>query len=120
MHLPAGFLGTLRQRLEELLTINIIEKNVLSPVAPVHHVIDRARILHSHRPRHGMNLTRAVPVVKRQPGGEEQANLWLTPALSRNNSVGSGERARLACYQGRPAVALAFPLITHRLVVQSH
>src|ERR1035441_3605391 len=35
MHLPAGFLGTLRQRLEELLTINIIEKNVLSPVAPV-------------------------------------------------------------------------------------
>jgi hypothetical protein len=84
MHLPAGFLGTLRQRLEELLTINIIEKNVLSPVAPVHHVIDRARILHSHRPRHGTSLTAAVPVVKRQPGGEEQANLWFDPFPERD------------------------------------
>jgi hypothetical protein len=42
-------------------------------------VIDRARILHSHRPRHGTSLTGAVPVVKRQPGGEEQANLWFDP-----------------------------------------
>ena len=34
--------------------------------------------------------------------------------ISRNNSVGSGERARPACCQRRPAVGLAFPLITHR------
>jgi hypothetical protein len=39
-------------------------------------------------------------------------------ALSRNNSVRSGERARLACCQRRPAVGLACPLATQRLVLQ--
>jgi hypothetical protein len=38
---------------------------------------------------------------------------------SRNNLVGSGERTRPACCQRRPAVGLAFPLVTHRLVIQS-
>jgi hypothetical protein len=45
----------------------------------------------------------------------------LTPglSLSRNNPVGSGERTRPACCRRRPAVGLAFPIITHRLVIQS-
>src|ERR1035441_417288 len=39
--------------------------------------------------------------------------------LSRNNSIGSGERTRLACCRRRPAVGFAFPRITHRLALQS-
>jgi hypothetical protein len=38
MHLPAGLLASLSQRLEQLLTINIIEKNVLAPVPSIHDV----------------------------------------------------------------------------------
>ena len=41
------------------------------------------------------------------------------PGLSRNNSVGNGERTRPACCRRRPAVGFAFPRITHRLVLQS-
>src|ERR1039458_4495218 len=39
MHLPAGLLASLSQRLEQLLTINIIEKCVLSPAPWIHDVI---------------------------------------------------------------------------------
>ena len=39
--------------------------------------------------------------------------------LSRNDAIGSGERTRPACCRRRPDVGLAFPLITHRLVLQS-
>ena len=67
MHLPAGLLASLSQRLEQLLTIHIIEGNVLSPAPPIHGVIDRAGILHSHRARHRTS-SRTAPTVKRDRG----------------------------------------------------
>ena len=48
---------------------NFIEKNVLSPVPPVHDIIDRAGILHSQRARHETKLTETRSSVKRQGGG---------------------------------------------------
>ena len=45
-----------------------IRNNVLSPAPPIHDVIDRAGILHSHRARHRTSLTRTAPTVKRDRG----------------------------------------------------
>jgi hypothetical protein len=56
---------------------------------------------------------------RRKPCQTAETRRARRPAiLSRNNSVRNGERARLACCQRRPAVGLAFPLTTHRLVLQ--
>src|ERR1039458_1857633 len=57
MDLPAGLLASLGQGFEEVLAIDIINKNVLPAVAPVYGVVDGARILHSHRARHTRKFT---------------------------------------------------------------
>jgi len=50
MRLPFGFLSGLGQSLEQVLPVHIIYKNVLPPVAPVHHVVNSARIpVRGHR-----------------------------------------------------------------------
>ncbi|HVV01568.1 MAG TPA: hypothetical protein VHH88_09415, partial [Verrucomicrobiae bacterium] len=43
MDLPIGFLARLRQRLKKILPVNVINKNVLAPVTPVHHMINGHR-----------------------------------------------------------------------------
>jgi hypothetical protein len=52
MDLPIRLLASLGQRLKQVLAVHIIDEDVLLAVATIHHVVDRARILHSHRPRH--------------------------------------------------------------------
>ena len=56
----------LGQGFEEVLAIDIIHKNVLPAVAPVHDVVDGPRILHSHRARHARKITNSPPNGKGQ------------------------------------------------------
>ena len=42
--------------IEKILAVNV-NKNVLPPVAPIHHVVNGARILDSHRARHERKVT---------------------------------------------------------------
>jgi len=56
MHLPAGFLAGFGQRSEKVLSIDIIHEDVLAPVAPIHDVINRSRILDSHHSWHRRKL----------------------------------------------------------------
>ena len=57
MRLPTGFLARLGPSFEKVRAVHIMDKDVLPPVAPVHHVVNGARILPSHRARHGPEMT---------------------------------------------------------------
>jgi len=50
--LPAGPLAGLGQGLEEVLSIDVVDKNVLLAVTPAHDVVNGAGILDSHFPWH--------------------------------------------------------------------
>src|ERR1035437_10136659 len=56
MQLPASLLTRLRQRLQQPLPVLVILKDGLSPVAPIHHMIDCPRILNAHLPSHAPTL----------------------------------------------------------------
>jgi hypothetical protein len=53
MHLPTRFLARLGQRFQEILAVNIIEVDVLPPVAAAHDVIHRSGIFNAHLSWHG-------------------------------------------------------------------
>ena len=40
MHFPSGFLAGFGQRLEEIVSINVIDENVLPSVSPIHNVVN--------------------------------------------------------------------------------
>src|SRR5450759_407260 len=50
--LKAGFLAGLRQSLEEILSIHIVQENVLAAISATHEVVDGPLKLHSHFARH--------------------------------------------------------------------
>src|SRR5437867_13385698 len=52
MHLPIGLLAALPERLYPPVPIRVVFENRLPPISPVHHVIDRIRILHPQFARH--------------------------------------------------------------------
>jgi hypothetical protein len=52
MNLKAGFLTRLRQGFQEILTIHIVQENVLAAISAAHEVVDGPLILHSHFTRH--------------------------------------------------------------------
>ena len=43
--------------LGNILAVNVIRENGLTPVAPIHQVVNGARILDSRRARHGRKMT---------------------------------------------------------------
>ena len=51
MHLPTGLGTPLPERVQKAPTIPLVEENRFSPVAPVHRVVNRARILDSQLAR---------------------------------------------------------------------
>src|SRR4051812_28900825 len=53
MHLPAGFLARFGQRLNEVLPINVIQKDVLTPISSAHDVVHRTGIFNPQLARHG-------------------------------------------------------------------
>src|ERR1022692_1383840 len=63
MNLPACFVARFAEGFQKTLPILIVLENRLSPVSPVHDVIDRSRILHSQFARHAPKaLSRGLSV----------------------------------------------------------
>jgi hypothetical protein len=50
--LPVGFLIGLAQGFQEQPTVGVIHENSLTPIAAIHDVVNRARILNSEFARH--------------------------------------------------------------------
>jgi hypothetical protein len=73
MDLKAGFLAGLRQSLEEILSIHIVQENVLAAISATHEVVDGPLILHSHFARHS-----SEPADSRVPS-QTKTNYGLTP-----------------------------------------
>src|ERR1039457_6989774 len=61
VHLPTGLLARLRERLQQPLPVLVILEDGLPPVAPIHHVIDRPRILDAQLPSHAPRLALPLP-----------------------------------------------------------
>src|SRR5579863_8196173 len=56
MRLPARLATGFSERFQKSPPINVILKNILPPVTPVHHMINRARVFDSQLPRHAQKL----------------------------------------------------------------
>src|SRR5436853_7922020 len=67
MNLPIGLLAALPERLYPPVPIRVVFEYRLPPISPVHHMIDRTRILHPQFARHA-----AYPC--RGSGGESSHN----------------------------------------------
>src|SRR5436309_3476636 len=67
MHLPIGLLAAFSERLYPPVPIRVVFENRLPPISPVHHVIDRTRILHPQLARHAAYPSRGT-------GGESSQN----------------------------------------------
>jgi hypothetical protein len=52
MHLPAGLLTRGTQGLEKTFSIQIVSKNLLTPIAPAHQMINSPLVLNSQLARH--------------------------------------------------------------------
>ena len=74
MHLPVCLLTRLGQRLEEILPVHIIQKNVLPPVATAHDVVIGPRIFNTDFARH--------PVDFQAHTGQGKTKLWVDPFLA--------------------------------------
>ena len=59
-HWPLRLLASLRQRLKEILPVDIVHKDVLTPVPAAHHVIHRAPVLDAQLLRHVPTLPMAA------------------------------------------------------------
>src|SRR5678815_527462 len=55
MHLPIDLLASLRQRLDEILAVNVIEEDLLGVVAPAHYMIRCPWIFHEQFARCGVS-----------------------------------------------------------------
>ena len=56
LNLPSRLGATLRQRFEEQRPVSVIQKNSLTPVAAIHHMINRAGKLDSQLASHAANI----------------------------------------------------------------
>ena len=74
MHLPIGLLTRLRQRLQKILSINVIHINILPPISPTHDVVDSSRIFHSHLSWHCFVLPHPSLIVN-----PNRTKLWVDP-----------------------------------------
>jgi hypothetical protein len=60
MHLPAGLLAGSTQGLEKALSIQIIPKNLLPPIAPAHQMINSPLVLNAQLARHRHVLIQTI------------------------------------------------------------
>ena len=81
MNLPTGLLARLGQSFEKVLAVHVTDKDVLPAVTPVHGMVDGARILHSHRARHGAEGAKPDGNVnhRNEPQPWRSANLRFDP-----------------------------------------
>ena len=66
MDSPTGLLTGFGQRLEEIVTIHLVQEDVFPAVAPAHHMVDGPGILNSDFARHAAILARLANEGKRK------------------------------------------------------
>jgi len=64
MHLPVRLLTRLGQRLEEILPVHIVQKDVLAPISTAHDMVRCPRILNAQLARHSATLGLPTSLVK--------------------------------------------------------
>jgi len=69
MDLPIGFGARLAQGVEKELAIRVIQENILAMIAPVHEVVNSARVLDSEFSGHGGRLQngRELSILRTDP-----------------------------------------------------
>ncbi len=72
VHLPAGLLACLGQRLDEIVPVHVIQEDPLPPVAPAHDMVCGAGILKAELARHVGSLSRGHLI-----GNRKWTNLWV-------------------------------------------
>ena len=87
VNLPVRFLARFRQRFEKILSVHIIQENILAPVAPAHDVIHRRRILDSHLAWHQANPFDSCFRRPNVPPTNHQAERSLRPVVIRRKVV---------------------------------
>ena len=61
LHLPAGFAASLAERFQKTPLILVVFENRFPSITPVHHMVDRARILDSKFSRHACRKYAGFP-----------------------------------------------------------
>ena len=75
MHLPAGFLAGLGQGFEKIPPIDIVQENLLAPVATARQVAYGTRIFDAQFSQHEMSLTPRKQFRQRR----QRTILWVDP-----------------------------------------
>jgi hypothetical protein len=76
VELPAGFLAGFSQRFEEIMPVNVVEKDFLATIPAAHQVVNRTRKLNSKLAGHWSSLKLGAHLRK-----EESTAYRLTPFL---------------------------------------
>ena len=83
MDLPIGFSARFGQSLQEILPIHVINEYILLAITSIHHVVNCARIFHSHRPWHESQNAPPSQIVKHCKNQSQRSRAWqiygLTP-----------------------------------------
>ena len=66
MHLPAGFLAGFGQGLEEIVPVNVIQEDILTPVSTTHDVVDRTWVFNAQLAGHGRACAASAAQVKQK------------------------------------------------------
>src|SRR5438067_1561638 len=83
MHLPRGLLASFGERLEKILTIDIIQVNVLPSISPAHNVIHGAGVLNSQLSWHLERRVRPASLVNQENSTRPPMSmLWADPFLA--------------------------------------
>jgi hypothetical protein len=59
VNLPFGFAASFRQGREEELAVGIVQDDVVSLIAPAHHMVDGPGVFDSQLARHGANFSQS-------------------------------------------------------------
>src|ERR1044071_9301611 len=81
VNLPTGLLTSFGQRLEEVVSIHVIQENILTPIASTHHMVHRPRVLNAQLPWHGASLQRPALICQATCSPAIRTVLWVDPAM---------------------------------------
>jgi hypothetical protein len=77
MHLPAGFLAGFGQGLEEIVPVNVIQEDILTPVSTTHDVVHRTRVFNAQL----ASLRGMLYLAQNQlpKSNRKRRNIWVDP-----------------------------------------
>jgi hypothetical protein len=99
VNLPAGLFAGLAQRFQEPAPVLVILKDGLAPVAPIHDVVNRPRILNSQFAPHDRDYARKgkiVSIILTDP--------FIAPPRSKNQEQLQGDRRRGGVQPSQPGI----------------